>query len=400
MISVDEARAAVLAGLSPLGAETVPLALATGRVLAEDMAARVSHPPAAVSSMDGYAVRAEDVAACPVRLRVTGTAQAGGAFTGEVKAGTCARIFTGAPVPNGADAVVMQEDTRRDGDTVDIQSSAPVGRFIRPAGMDFQAGELLLRAGTRLGGRAIALAAAMNLPHLPVRRRPRVAVLSTGDEIAQPGDPLGPAQIPGSNGPGLCALIQALGGEPVHLGIARDSRESLDSMIAAARGVDLLVTSGGASVGDYDLVQDALKDAGMALSFHKVAMRPGKPLMLGELRGIKVLGLPGNPVAAMVTAMVFLAPALRALQGLSTELETVPAVLGADLPANDLRQDFLRAGLERGADGTLTARGFTLQDSAALAGLARADALIIRPPHAPPARAGETVPVMPLPEGS
>jgi molybdopterin molybdotransferase len=396
MISVEAALETVLAGIRPVATEMVGLAQATGRVLAEDLAARVSHPPVAVSSMDGYAVRAADLATVPVRLPVIGQSAAGAAFDGQVGPGQALRIFTGAALPAGADAVVMQEDTQRDGDIVEIRATAPPGRFVRPAGMDFKSGDVLLAQGTLLGSRSIGLAAAMNHAWLRVRRRPRVAILSTGDEIVMPGDPLGATQIVGSNGPALMAMVSEAGGDPVHLGIAGDSRESLDAMIASASGCDLLVTSGGASVGDYDLVQDALAEAGLALGFYKVAMRPGKPLMFGSLRGVPVLGLPGNPVSAMVCAIVFLEPIIRAMLGRPSATSTMAARLGRDLAANDLRQDYLRGEIEPAVDGLPVAMPFTLQDSAVLSGLARASCLIVRAPNAPAAKAGEMVRVIML----
>jgi molybdopterin molybdotransferase len=397
MISVEVALERVLAGCRPTAPEMVALPAALGRVLAEGVAARVAHPPLDVSAMDGYAVRAADLTA-PARLAVIGESAAGHPFDGSLAPGQAVRIFTGAAIPDGADAVVMQEDTSRDGDTVVINTTATAGRHVRARGLDFLPGQPMLSAGTVMGPRQIALAAAMNVPWLSVRRRPRVAVLSTGDEIAMPGEPMGPAQLASSNGPGLAALISVLGGEPVQLGIAKDSRDSLSAMVTAASGCDLLVTSGGASVGDYDLVQDVLAEHGLKLDFWKIAMRPGKPLMFGALKHVPVLGLPGNPVSAMVCAYVFLAPMLRALQGLSGGLPVVPAVLGADVRANDARQEYMRAQLRRD-DGRLVAMPHTNQDSAVVSGLAAADGFIIRPPHAPEARAGEAVLVMPLPEG-
>jgi len=397
MIPVEKAQEMVLAGMRPVATEVVALPQAAGRILAEDLAARVSHPPVAVSAMDGYAVRTDDLSLIPTRLHVIGQSAAGAPFAAPLAPGQAVRIFTGAAIPTGADGVIMQENTSRDGHEVTIREGIAAGKFIRAPGLDFKTGDVLLTAGTVMGGRAVGLAAAMNIPSLAVRRRPRIAILSTGDEIVMPGDPLGPAQIVGSNGPGLSAFVTAMGGEPVHLGIARDTRASLDAMIASAAGCDLLVTTGGASVGDYDLVQDALSEAGLSLGFYTVAMRPGKPMMFGDLNGVPVLGLPGNPVSAMVGAVVFLEPAIRALLGLPPGAEPISARLGRDLAANDARQDYLRASLERGVDGQITATPFSLQDSAVLSGLARADALLIRPPFAPAAMAGETVRIIPLP---
>ncbi|MEW5727701.1 MAG: gephyrin-like molybdotransferase Glp [Pseudomonadota bacterium] len=397
MISVENALERILAAASPLGPEIVALPQALGRVLAEDLAARVAHPPVAVSAMDGYACRAEDIATVPVTLKVIGESAAGHPWGGSVGPGGAVRIFTGAAVPQGADAVVMQEDTERDGGMVTVRTDK--GGHIRPAGNDFSVGDVLLRAGAVMGPRQIGLAAAMNIPWVAVRRRPRVAVLSTGDEIAMPGEPLAPGQIVSSNGPALAALIQRQGCEVIQLGIARDSRDSLEAMLQAAAGADLLVTSGGVSVGDYDIVQDVMAQRGMSLDFWKIAIRPGKPLMFGTLGAVPVLGLPGNPVSALVTAYVFLLPMLRAMQGLAPVQPPVPAVLGCDLKANGERQDYMRAGLERRPDGTLVATPFAKQDSAVLSGLAAAGCLAIRPPHAPAAKAGDRVDVVPLPDG-
>jgi len=399
MISVDVALERVLAGCRPVAAEMVSLPAALGRVLAQDVAARVAHPPLDVSSMDGYAVRSIDTQPIPAELKIIGQSAAGHPFDGVVGPGQAVRIFTGAALPAGADGVIMQEETEREGGMVRLLETVKPNQFVRPRGLDFMPGQVGLTAGTIMGPRQIALAAAMNVPWLSVRRRPRIAVLSTGDEIAMPGEPMGPAQLASSNGPGLAALITVLGGEAVQLGIARDSHDSLSAMVAAASGCDLLVTSGGASVGDYDLVQDVLVEHGMKLDFWKIAMRPGKPLMFGALRNVPVLGLPGNPVAAMMCAYIFLVPMLRALQGLSGGLTVVPAVLAADMRANDARQDYVRADLRRAADGTLHATPLSRQDSAVVSGLAAATGLIIRPPHAPAATAGETIPAIVLPEG-
>lgn len=399
MITVDVALERVLAGLGPTATETVALPAALGRVLAADAQARLAHPPSDVSAMDGYAVRAEDIATPGTRLAVIGESGAGHPFSGTIGPGQAVRIFTGAPMAAGADSVVMQEDTERDGDAVVITVTQVSGRHVRPQGADFSVGDPLLTAGTVLGPRQIGLAAAMNLPWLAVRRRPRIAILSTGDEIVMPGDPLGPAQIVSSNGPALAALVAQAGAEPVQLGIASDSRESLSAMIKAASGCDLLVTSGGASVGDYDLVQDALAEHGLELDFWKIAIRPGKPLMYGRLKHVPVLGLPGNPVSAMVCAYVFLMPMLRALQGLAPVIPPIAARLGGPVKANDGRQDYQRATLERRPDGSLVATPFPRQDSAVISGLAAAGCLLIRPPHAPEGKEGDPVLVMPLAEG-
>src|SRR3954470_21256684 len=319
MISVEEALARLLAPLAPVPPELVSLADAVGRVLAEDVAARRTQPPFAVSAMDGYAVRADDVASVPVILRIVAEIPAGAGFGGRLGAGEAARIFTGAPLPDGADAIVIQEDTERSGDRVEIREGAPSGRYVRPAGLDFAEGDVLLKAPRRLTPRDVGLAAAMNRPWLFVHRRPRVAILSTGDEIVMPGDPIGPHQIVSSNSLSLSAFVAACGGIPVSVGNAPDDPAALPQVAAATRGVDLLVTTGGASVGEHDLVRDVLGADGLELDFWQIAMRPGKPLMVGRYRGTPMVGLPGNPVSTLVCALLFLRPALDRLSGAASQ---------------------------------------------------------------------------------
>ncbi len=397
MIAVEEALARILAAMPTLPAETVGLREALGRVLAEPVVARVTQPPSAVSAMDGYAVRADDVAAAPVTLRLVGEAPAGGAYDGTLGPGEAVRIFTGGPLPRGADAIVIQENTQADGAAITILKPAPAGHFVRPEGLDFRAGEEGVAAGRRLTVRDVGLAAAMNVPWLRVRRRPRIALLSTGDELVMPGELVGPNQIIGSNGLSLAAFVEARGGEALNLGIAPDNVEALARLTGEARGADLLVTTGGVSVGEHDLVRDALGGRGFSLDFWKIAMRPGKPLLFGTIGDTPILGLPGNPVSSLVCAIVFLGPALDAMQGLVQEPEAATAaVLGAPLDANDRRQDYLRARLAHDAEGRRVATPFERQDSSMLATLAHADCLIVRPPQAPPAAAGETVPILPL----
>ena len=401
MISVAEALELVTAGASLVSTEHVPLPAALGRVLAEDVAARLTHPPTAVSAMDGYAVRAADVAEVPATLKQIGEAQAGSGFSGRVRAGETVRIFTGAPLPDGADTVIIQEVTDADGDSIVIKETASEGDFVRAAGLDFSEGEVLLAQGRVLTARDLGLAAAMNVPWLTVRRRPRIAYTATGDEVVMPGDPLGPDQIISSNSVALGAYIKVLGGEPVNLGIARDNEESLRQVFEGARGCDLLVTMGGASVGDYDFVRQALDGEGVDLGFYKVAMRPGKPLIFGRLGAIPVLGLPGNPVSAGVTSVIFLRAAIRKMTGLEPVDETpATALLGRGLEANDFRQDYLRAGLSRDGDGNLVATPFERQDSSMMARLARADCLVVRRPEAPAAKKGERVEIISLGESA
>lgn len=397
MISVAEARARILAACPPLPAETVALSDALGRVLAEPVTARLTQPPFPAAMMDGWAVRAADVAGArpdaPVGLRRIGEAAAGRGFAGTVGPGEAVRIFTGAPLPDGADAVVMQEDCTADAATVRIPVAAKPGKFVRPAGLDFREGEAVLPAGRRLTSRDVALAASANVPWLRVRRRPRVAVLATGDEVRLPGEPLGPGQIVSSNAIGLCALVASQGGVASNLGIARDTPESLAALAAGAEGADLLVTAGGASKGDYDLVRGVL---GGTLDFDEVAMRPGKAVLFGRAGGLRLLGLPGNPVSGAVCAVLFLRPALLALQGMAPDERRHYARLTAALPACDARADFVRATLSHGDDGEARATPFTRQDSAMTRHLAHADALIVRPPHAAPAEPGATVEILPL----
>lgn len=397
LIPVEEARARILDALAPVPAETIGLDRAVGRVLAADATARRTQPPGALSAMDGYALRAADVAQVPVRLEVIGEAAAGSAFAGRIEPGQAVRIFTGAPLPAGADAVVIQEDTTGENGWVEVHATVAPGRHVRPEGIDFRAGDVGLCAGTLLTPQDIALAAAMNLPWLSVRRRPRVALLSTGDELVRPGEPIGPDQIVSANAPALAALVRAAGGEPLDLGIAPDRPEAIRDHARGAAGADLLVTIGGASVGAHDLVQPALAEMGLAVAFWRIAMRPGKPLMFGRLGAIPVLGLPGNPVSALVCALVFLRPALWRLLGRSDAAEICEsALLGRDLPANDRRQDYLRARRTRDAQGRAVVTPCELQDSSVLSVLAAADCLLIRPPHAPAAAAGSAVPILPL----
>jgi molybdopterin molybdotransferase len=400
LLSVEEALSRVLEDVEPLPSESVPIAQASGRVLAADLAALRSQPPAAVSAMDGYAVRAADVAGGRAELKLIGEVAAGRPFAGSVGPGEAARIFTGGVVPPGADAVIVQEQTERRGDIVVIAGSAQPGKHIRREALDFARGDVLLRAGRRLSARDIALAAAMNHAEIPVRRRPRVAILATGDELVPPGTNPGPGQIVSANGLALSVLARTEGAEARDFGIAPDRIEPTAAALERMRGwgADVLVTTGGASVGEHDLVQRALAAQGMALAFWKVAVRPGRPMMHGRIAETRVLGLPGNPVSAYVCAFLFLTPLLRRLSGRS-EL-AAPAesgVLGRELAANDERADYLRAKLERRPDGSLVATPFPVQDSSMLFPLAKADCLIIREPYAPAGAAGSRCAIVKLP---
>lgn len=397
MLPVAEARARILEAFSPLAPETLSLAQAGGRVLAEDLASHRTQPPKDMSAMDGFAMKAADLEQAPVTLTVVAEVPAGSSYDRPLKPGEAVRIFTGAPLPEGADCIVIQEDAELEGDKVSVAQPVGKGNYVRPAGLDFKEGEVKLTAGTRLSARDIGLAAAMNRPWLKLRRKPRIALLATGDEIVMPGEAIGPNQIVSSNVLALAALIEEAGGEPVNLGIAPDREDALVDLLEGARGCDLLVTTGGASVGKHDLVQGALSSRGLELDFWKIAMRPGKPLMFGRWAELPVLGLPGNPVSSLVCSYLFLLPIMaRLLDCPALAPEPRSARLGKGLPENDRREDYLRARLESDDQGLLTAFAFSRQDSSMLATLKDADALLIRPPHAPAAEAGEPCQVIPL----
>jgi len=396
MISVAEARERILAGITPTPAEIVSLAAAWQRVSAAPVAARLTQPPRDVSAMDGYSLRAAD-GVLGARLRVVGSTPAGHPWEGTIGAGEAVRTFTGSIIPDGADAILIQEDATRIGDTITVNYEVRPGRHIRPAGQDFAAGDVLVPAGKRINARDIGLIAAGNHPWVAVHRRPRVAILGTGDEIALPGEPIPPGGIVSSNSHALAALVRACGGDPMVLPVAPDDRAAIAATADAIAGMDLLVTTGGASVGEHDLVQDALAGRGMELDFWQIAMRPGKPLMFGRLGRVPMLGLPGNPVSALVTGILFVLPAIERLAGLpGNPPAVVTATLGEPLAANDHRADHLRARVETRPDGTLVATAFNRQDSAMLRLLTLSDALILRPPHAPALEAGASVPVIRL----
>jgi len=398
LMPVTEALQRVLADAGALAVETVALSDALGRVLTEDIAALRTQPPAAVSAMDGYAVRAADVGVAPVKLKLIGEVAAGHPFDGEVGPQQAARIFTGGVMPAGADTVVIQELTVREGDTVIIQKPTAKGRNVRDQGIDFAKDQVLLRKGRRLTDRDLMLAAAMNHPTLRVHRRPKVAVLGTGDELVAPGATPGPGEIVYSNGFALMAMARSEGAEVSDLGTVRDRVEDIAASVRRARdwGADILLTSGGASVGEHDLVQRALASEGLELSFWRVALRPGRPMMHGRLGAMQVLGVPGNPVSSYVCAFLFLVPLIRRLAGRDDiERAPEPARLGRDMPANDERADYLRATLEPGPDGPV-ATPLPAQDSSLMAPLAKADCLLIRQPNAPAARAGSPCVILKL----
>lgn len=389
MISVAEALAKVLVLADPLGAEEVPLRKAAGRVLAAPVSAGRDQPPFAASVMDGYAISSKDVSEGD-SFTVIGEAAAGHGFDGAIGTGQAVRIFTGAPMPEGGQRVVIQEDVMRNGDTITIGANIDSAIYVRPAGADFRTGDQI-SAPRLLAPADLALAAAMNLPRLPVVRRPVVALIATGDELVMPGEAPSPDQIIASNSFGLAAMAEAAGAEVRMLPIARDNIDSLKQAFAMAAGADLIVTIGGASVGDHDLVGHVAADLGMKQSFYKIAMRPGKPLMAGRVDGAAMLGLPGNPVSSMVCGQVFLVPMIRKMQGLDTENAAQTATLTCDVTKNGIRAHYMRARVK---GGQITP--FDRQDSALLTVLAQANALLIRPVDDPARQAGETVTYLPL----
>ncbi len=396
LLSVEEARNRILAGLHPTPAEVVALAEAWNRVSAAPLAARLTQPPSDVSAMDGYALRAAD-GTLSATLKVIGAAPAGHPFAGTVELGEIVRLFTGSVVPAGADAILLQEDATRDGETVTVNEAVVAGRHIRRAGQDFSRGDIVLPAGRKLTARDVGLAAAANHPWVTVHRRPRVGILATGDEIALPGEPIPPGGIASSNAHALAALIRAGGGEPIVLPIAADTEEAVAAVADSIVGLDLLVTTGGASVGDHDLVISGLRTRGLELDFWQIAMRPGKPLLFGRMGSVPVLGLPGNPVSAIVCSILFLVPALAKLSGLpAAPPPTTTGILGVPVRENDRRADHLRSTVVSGADGRLVVTPFDVQDSAMLRRLAHADALVLRAPHAPALPAGAEVPIIRL----
>jgi molybdopterin molybdotransferase len=391
LMPVAQALSRVLADAEPLPAQCVPLPEAHGRVLNADVAALRTQPPGDGSAMDGYAVRALDIAKVPARLKLVGEVAAGHPFNGSVGAGEAARIFTGGLLPRGSDTIVVQENTVREGDFVMVTVTASKGKHVRSEGLDFRRGAILLPKGHRLSDRDLALAAAMNHPSLAVHRRPRLAILATGDELVMPGSSPAAGEIVYSNGYAIMAMARQEGCDLIDLGIVPDRLDKTVEAVRRAReqGADILATSGGASVGDHDLIRSALASEGLALSFWRVAMRPGRPMLHGRLGAMHVLGLPGNPVSAYVCSVLFLVPLIRRLAGrrdVEPMIET--ALLGRDLPGNDERADYLRASLTPDPAGMAIATPARVQDSSMLASLAAADCLLIRDPHAPAAQAG------------
>ncbi len=393
MISVEEARARILSLMSPVGREVVAITAACGRVLAQDIVARRTQPPFNASAMDGYAARNDEVAPGAV-FRVVGEAAAGHGWQGAAAPGQAVRIFTGAPVPDGLDRIIIQEDVTRDGDTITLRDTLDEAAYLRRAGLDFSAGETLLTKGTRITPENVALIASAGHALVTVHRKPRVALLATGDELALPGDPVGDSGIISSNNFGLAAMIESLHASAEILPIALDEADPLRALALEGAQADLFVTLGGASVGDHDLIRPALTGHGLELDLYKVAMRPGKPLMAGRLNGTPMVGLPGNPVSAMVCGRVFLAPAIAVLSGMEGSAPaTRRAVLDIDIGKNGPREHYMRARCVMD-DGVLRCTPFDSQDSSRLALLSRANALMIRPMDDPPRDAGQEITVI------
>ncbi len=380
LLPVDEARSRVLAGARILASEMVVLSAAAGRVLARDLKAHRDQPPFHASAMDGYAVKAADVREAGATLSLIAASQAGHAYGGVLGAGQAVRIFTGAALPKGADSVLIQENAEAVEGTVTATQPVTEGQHVRRRGLDFAKGDAVLKPGQMLNARDIGLAAAMNLAALPVRRRPLVAIIGTGDELVAPGRRPRPDQIISSNNHALCAFASRFGAQALDLGVVRDDLRAIRRALRKADEADIVVTAGGASVGEHDLVRDALEAEGVSLAFWKIAMRPGKPMMFAKRRRQRILGLPGNPVSALVCARIFVKPLIDRLLGLPPENPIIAARLGKDMKANDLRQDYVRATLERRPDGSLIATPFPVQDSSMLRTLAEADCLIIRAP--------------------
>lgn len=395
LLSVAEALDRLFALMPRMAAERVPLAEADGRVLTEDAVAGRDQPPFAASAMDGYAVRADEAGA-GAELTVAGEAAAGRAWPHPLGRGTAIRIFTGAPVPEGADAILIQENADREGQTIRVCEAPQAGSYIRPSGGDFRAGTRLA-APRRLGPRDLGLAAAMNIPELTVSRRPEVALIPTGDELVLPGETPGPDQIVASSGFALAARLERLGARTRLCPIARDTEESLRASLTAAATADLIVTLGGASVGEHDLVAGVLDGLGSERSFYKIAMRPGKPLMAGRLGGAVIVGLPGNPVSAMICTEIFVVPALEAALGLPARPRArTTAVLEHDMPPNGPREHYMRAVLTPGGAGPDRVSVFENQDSSLVFTLAEANAVAVAEPHAARREKGATVEVIAL----
>ena len=394
LMPVADARTRILDGVKPLSAETLALEKACGRVLAQDIKAKRDQPPFAGSAMDGYAVQHADLTTLPSTLTIVGTSAAGHSFKGVVKQGQAVRILTGAPLPKGADTIVIQENTEVEGSSLQVIEPTPKGKNIRRAALDFAKGDMLVEAGTKLSPRDVGLLAAGNAPSVKVYRRPRVVLFTTGDELVLPGQKPRADQIVSSNSHAISAMVQQFGAEVVNLGIVKDNLKATIAAVKKGLGADVLLTTGGASVGDHDYVQEAFKAAGVKIGFWRIALRPGKPFMYGRKGKTHVMGLPGNPVSALVTARIFLKPLLDRMMGLPDSNIETTAILEGALRENDQRQDYLRATLKIAPDGRRTVSPFSAQDSSMQRTLQLSQAFIVRPAHAPPASSGDSVSVL------
>jgi molybdopterin molybdotransferase len=394
LLPVFEALDRILKLAKPTSRETVALVDAMGRALAKDIAAKRDQPPFLASAMDGFAVRHADLQQTPTTLNVVGVSAAGKRYTGKLKKGQAVRILTGAPVPGGADTVIIQENVSVEGACIVIHEVPEAGKNIRFKGLDFKSGSVLVQSGQMIRPRLIGLAAAANAGHVVVHRKPRVTLFTTGDELVMPGKKPNADQIVSSNSLTLQAFADKWGAQVHNLGIIKDSPRAIRAAITKGLQSDILLTTGGASVGDHDYVQSCLQDCGFKIDFWKIALRPGKPLMFGHRGSTVVLGLPGNPVSAIVCARLFLRPFILKMLGLPDAEESLFAEVMAPLPANDGRQDFIRAKLERSSEGLRFATPFARQDSSMQRVLAEAGCLIIRPPHAPAAKAGDKLPIL------
>jgi molybdopterin molybdotransferase len=396
LLPVETALARILDGVKPMPSEIVPLKQAYGRVTAKPVSAKRDQPPFDASAMDGYAVRSGDLRTVPVDLKLVGTSAAGHAFRGKVKHQEAVRILTGAPLPAGADAIVIQENTELNEKSVRILQPAVPGKNIRRRGLDFTKNTVLLPANIKLNSRDIGLAAAGGNGSLAVRHKPRVVLLTTGDELVLPGEKPRADQIVSSNSFALEAMLCAAGAQVTNLGIVKDSLKSTESAIRKGLAADLLVTTGGASVGDHDFVQQALKNCGVKIDFWKIALRPGKPLMFGTKARCRIIGLPGNPVSALVCTRIFIAPLIDSMLGLAPQPAQYLARLATPMPTNDNRKDYVRATLSINDDGTREVTPFSIQDSSMQRTLRESDCLVIREPFAPEAKAGDNVQIIPL----
>lgn len=403
LIPAEGALQIVLDGIKPTASKKTPLATAANRILCEDLVSLRTQPPFDASAMDGYAVRQEDLSNLPVELSVIGESRAGVPYNdGVINSGEAVRIFTGAVVPEGADSIVIQENTKTENQSrINVLSGVPKGKFIRKAGLDFSEGEKLLLKGQELTPSRLALAASMNHAEVFVHEEPKIALLSTGDELVLPGNTLEDGQIIASNTFGLLASIQNSGGKPLDLGIIPDTTDALKAAFinALEAGVDLIVTTGGASVGDHDLVMQSAKEIGFEFRIAKIAMRPGKPFLFASLvhngKTVYLTGLAGNPVSSLVAFNVFVRPMIQLMSGRSAEaIARQSAILGRDLGENDERAEYMRATLETTPDGQLVATPFDSQDSSMLANLVRAQCLVYRAVKAPAANVGDPVEIV------